>query len=510
MQPHGRLCVALSGGCDSVVLLHSLRALIDASSSTLAHIELSALHVHHGLSPQADAWADFCLALCAQWQIPLQLARVDVVRRAGLGLEAAARQARYAAFAASGADWLALAHHRDDQAETVLLNLLRGAGLAGASAMPAERVLETRTHSKKTGADWAESLTETSAARLAQAEPQVASKQALRLLRPFLGLARSTLVAYARQHALSWVEDESNANTHFRRNFLRHEVMPKLAAQFPGGVASLARAAEHFAEADGLLAELAEQDRRLIAPHGRIELIRLHALSAARARNVLRHELANAGCRMPDQRWLDEALRQLANSRAEAAICLALGEYRVRSYRGELYLFVAQPLAQQTEYWQGESCLPWAGGWLRFTQTTQADCPPGTTLLRLPEQANSVARAHASDTKTAESGAMPQVTQVRAQLRIALRCGGEQLQLDPRRPRRSLKNLCQEAGIPPWLRERLPILWCGERIAWVGLLGADCHFACAPDERGVALEWTDQSRNDPWRNELSTNSASRN
>lgn len=425
LTPGERLCVALSGGRDSVVLLHALREL---ALSGAFSAELSALHVHHGLSANADAWADFCGKLCADWSIPLTLRHVRVPRDSGTGLEAAARALRHAAFAECGendAKWVALAHHRDDQAETVLLNLLRGAGVDGAGGMLVERA-----H----------------------------GAAGVRLVRPLLEAPRAALEAYAAAHGLFWIDDESNANTDFRRNYLRHEVMPRLAARFPGSDAALARAAAHFAEGAGLLADLAAADRLATAPGGRLEIARLQALPTARARNLLRHELRLAGSPAPDTRWIDEALRQLASERAEAATCVSVGRHQLHAYRGEVHVVeVPAPTPVTPLCWHGETNLAWAGGVLRFTEVSGA----GLSRARLAA----------------------------GELRIVGRAGGERLQLDARRPRRTLRNLVQEAAIPPWERERLPFLWCGDELAWIGALGGDCRFACAPGEPGLRVEW---------------------
>lgn len=421
LKPGERLCVALSGGRDSVVLLHALRHLP-------VSIELSALHVHHGLSANADAWADFSTRLCSEWDIPLTLRHVLVPRDSGEGLEAAARRLRHAEFAecgANGVQWIALAHHRDDQAETVLLNLLRGAGVDGAGGMVAER-----PH----GAFGA------------------------RLIRPLLDVPRSALEAYAATHDLHWIDDESNADTGFRRNYLRHEIMPRLAARFPGSDAALARAAAHFAEGASLLSDLAATDRLATAPNGRIEIARLNALPLARARNLLRHELRLAGSAAPDTRWIDEALRQLASERAEAATCVCVGQHQLHAYRGEVHVVDVKPPAPELPLlWKGEATLSWAGGMLRFSEQR------GAGLSR--------AQLAAGD------------------LHIVRRSGGERLQLDARRPRRTLRNLLQESAIPPWERERLPFLWCGDELVWIGALGADCRYACAPGEPGLVVEW---------------------
>lgn len=428
LKPGERLCVALSGGRDSVVLLHALRHLP-------VPVELSALHVHHGLSANADAWADFCTSLCLDWGVPLTLRHVVVPRDSGEGLEAAARRQRHAEFAecgANGVQWIALAHHRDDQAETVLLNLLRGAGVDGAGGMVAERV-----------------------------HGEFGVRGGVRgvcLIRPLLDVPRATLEAYAATHGLVWIDDESNADTGFRRNYLRHEIMPRLAARFPGCDAALARAAAHFTEGASLLADLAEIDRLATAPNGRIEIARLNALPLARARNLLRYELRLAGSAAPDTRWIDEALRQLTSERAEAATCVSVGQHQLHAYRGEVHVVEVKPPApEQPLLWKGEATLAWAGGMLRFSEQR------GAGLSR--------AQLAAGD------------------LRIVRRSGGERLQLDARRPRRTLRNLLQESAIPPWERERLPFLWCGGELVWIGVLGADCRYACAPGEPGLVVEW---------------------
>ena len=414
-----RVCVGLSGGLDSVVLLHGLSRLCASGLPC----ELSAVHVHHGLSPHADAWADFCRQLCERLEVALAVERVEVPRATGDGLEAAARRQRLAVFARCPADWLALAHHRDDQAETVLFRLVRGAGVRGAAGMSGERVPATGP----------------------------------RIIRPLLGVPRATIAAHAAEQALSWIEDESNADRRHRRNHLRHAVLPCIAQQFPAAAQALARAAGHFAEAAQLLDELAVIDRSLVAGgEGRIDLRRFNRLSASRARNLLRHELQGAGLRAPETRWLDEALRQLASVGAASATCIGTVDGELRVYRGELYVIrqrasvPAVPLA-----WRGEPELAWGADRLSFAATV------GAGISR---------RLLAGDAVC-----------------VRTRMGGEALQPDPRRPRRALRKLLQETGVPPWERDRLPLLCCGERVAWVGGLGVDVAFACAPGEGGIAV-----------------------
>ena len=421
VPPGARLCVAFSGGRDSAVLLHALSGLAAVGEPSFA---LSALHVHHGLSPQADAWAGFCAEFCGMLGVELTVARVEVPRDSGEGLEAAARRARHAVFSRCAADFLALAHHRDDQAETVLLNLLRGAGLAGAGGMPAER-------------------------------PQANGPC---LVRPLLDVPRRDIEAYARAQGLAWIEDESNADMHFRRNFLRRDIMPRLEERFPGAAASLARAAGHFAEGAMLLDELAALDRQVVAmPSGRIGLSGFNALSSARARNLLRCEWVAAGFRAPDARWIEEARCQLATATALSEICVATPEAELHVYRGELHVLARRQASAQAVAWNGEAALPWAGGRILFL--------------------------------TAKGEGLPRELLCRGPTRLAPRQGGERLQPDVRRPRRRLRKLLQEGAIPPWERPCLPLLWVGERLVWAGGIGTDAGFACAPGEEGIVPLW---------------------
>lgn len=297
LAPAETLCVGLSGGCDSVVLLHVLSRLGLGE-------RLRAMHVHHGLSPNADAWADFCRDFCGRLPVSLEIARVEVDLSAGLGLEAAARAARYAAFAECAADVLVLAHHQGDQAETVLFNLLRGTGVAGAAGMPAERRLSGG-----------------------------------RLLRPLLGMSRAVLEGYAREHSLRWIEDESNIDLRYSRNFVRHRVMPVLGQRFPSVENALAQAAANFGEADELLAELAAVDWQNVCkmPDATASLSCLKQLSLLRLKNLLRYRLRSLGWRAPVATRLDEFARQVLAAAPDRHPELQLPDGIMRVARGQLH-----------------------------------------------------------------------------------------------------------------------------------------------------------------------------
>ncbi len=415
-----RICCALSGGVDSVVLFEALRRL-----QPRVGYGLSAAHVHHGLSPNADAWAAACTARGARAGVPVQVFRVEIERNHPDGIEAAARAARHAALDTVACDWLAFGHHQDDQAETLLFRLLRGGGVRGAAAM---RVLS----------------------------PPVRGRPGR--LRPLLALRRAEIEDWARRQGLDWVEDESNAALHHTRNALRHRLLPVAETLFPAAVPTLARAAAHFAEADDLLGELAALDARAC---GGLPLSRqaFLALGGGRQANLLRWLLQRAGAQAPSSRRLAEALRQLGALPAARALDVSLGAWALRAYRDRVWLEPSAEPVVEALVWDDEPALPWAGGYVRF----EAACGEGLSAARL-----AAAKRRA----------------------LAPRTSGMSLRLSPQRPRRELRKLCQEAGIPAWLRARLPVLWVDGEPAWVGGIGIEAAFAAAPGEPGVLPRWS--------------------
>lgn len=292
-QPDDAVTVGFSGGLDSTVLLHATNHVANE-----AGLGLAALHVHHGLSNHADDWADSCAKVCANLGIPLTILRVEVPPRSGEGIEAAARRLRHKALADQPAHWVLLAHHADDQAETVLHNLLRGSGVRGAAAMPESRG---------------------------------------RVLRPLLGLGRDVLVEYAGNHRLAWVEDESNADLRFTRNFLRREIIPAMASRFPRVGEQLAAAAGHFGEADRLLDDLAVLDLGACRPEFPLPLALFRQLSDARGRNLLRAMLGWYKLQPPDERRLKEFARQLRTAGKDRHPRLDLPRYSLWCEAGRLH-----------------------------------------------------------------------------------------------------------------------------------------------------------------------------
>ncbi|MBK7768088.1 MAG: tRNA lysidine(34) synthetase TilS [Sulfuritalea sp.] len=292
-RPGQSVVVGFSGGLDSTVLL-------DAASCVAKDLgsDLSALHVHHGLSANADAWAVSCRQVCEAMKIPLTTLRVDVALRTGEGLEAAARAVRHKALADHPADWILLAHHADDQAETVLHNLLRGAGVRGAAAMPESRG---------------------------------------RVLRPLLGLARDALLTHAQSRRLAWIEDESNADSRYTRNFLRNEILPRITSRFPRAGEQLAAAAGRFSEADLLLDDLAALDLRDSPPRFPLPLKLFRELPDTRARNLLRAMLTWHHVQAPDESRLKEFVRQLRTAGSDRHPRIDLARYSLWCESGRLH-----------------------------------------------------------------------------------------------------------------------------------------------------------------------------
>jgi len=440
VRPADRLLAGVSGGVDSVVLLDCLRRV-----SRKLRVRVAVLHINHRLSPNAGRWDAFCRRLCRTQGIPYSSVTVKIAR--GGNLEAAARAARYAVFDRQRTDYLVLAQHRDDQVETLLLQLLRGAGVRGLAAMPLLRKVEggrRKAEVKRGRTDHPSSFI---------SHPSI--------LRPLLDVTRAEILEYARKRRLEWIEDESNASVDFRRNFLRHEVLPVIARRFPSYRTTVARSARHLAEAGELLDELAAQDATGSFDGVTLAVAALGRLPSARARNLLRFFLARSGVVMPNVERLEEALRQALTARQDARVAVALDDSVLRRYAGRLHVVpVSRPLPRgYVRRWHGELEieLPEFGGVLLLQRTRDH----GISLARLRAQP----------------------------VTIRSRQGGERLQPDPSRPRRSLKNLLQEAHVAPWQRDRLPLIYCGNALVWVPEVGVDSAFQARPDEVALRPEW---------------------
>lgn len=395
-----RVVVALSGGMDSTALL---LALADQRESLAA---LRALHVNHHLMPNAGEWVQHCRRLTRSLRVPLQVLDAKVSTDASRSLEERARAARYQLFAAAlrPQEVLVVAQHADDQAETVLLQLLRGAGVAGLAAMPA-----------------------------------IAPLGAGCLVRPLLGLRRVAIERYVRARQLTWIEDESNDDLQRARNFLRHRAIPVLSEYWPGAVRTLARSARHLAEADQLLTERAREDLARAADGLGLVVMRLRMLALPRRKNLLRHWIAARGFRVPDATRLDEIAGPVLAARRDAQPQVAWDDAQLRRAAGRLELHRVAAYTPLAATWRWRLDEPYDLQGNRGTVVLQSDRHGPIDLDRLPPA-----------------------------LELRPRVGGERIRPGPRARQRALKALLQEAGLTPDERARLPLFWQDERLLLVG------------------------------------------
>ncbi len=394
-----RYVLALSGGLDSTVLLHLL-----AGTRGMHDVPITAVHVDHGLHDESGRWAEAASEVAASLGVSCRIVRVDVGRDGGP--EAAARDARYAALAAllQEGDWLLSAHHRNDQAETLLLNLMRGSGPEGLAAMPASRPFGRG-----------------------------------RLVRPLLSVTRDVLQAYAEAESLSWTDDPSNADTAFDRNFLRRDVLPALSRRWPDSIARIAQSAAHLGDVGELLQEVADADlAAMSAAPGRVTVSRLLTLGRERRAQVLRRAAERAGVPKPTARALREIVSSLLDAREDALPVVQWSGAECRRYRDTLYLAPAFP-------------DPTFDG-LPLTAAAPAELGAGFGTLALAMHPT--------------AGLDP--ARVAAGLVLRRRKGGEEIRPYGQRHTRKLKKLLQERGVLPWRRDALPLVYAGDALVAVG------------------------------------------
>ena len=431
IQQDENLVLGLSGGVDSVVLLSILTSL-----SIKLKFNLTALHINHGISPNANKWEKFCIDLCGTNGIPIKTAKIKISRLSGTSLEANARDARYQIFKNIKANYVVLAQHLDDQSETILLQMLRGAGIKGLGAMPVIRnqVSEIRD-------------------RIYEPAPKI--------LRPLLNVPRDEIEEYARKGKLSWVEDESNNNISFNRNFLRHKILPLLEERFPSYRTTFLRTSEHMAEASYLLDDLAEIDRQECSISDHLQIKKLQEIGFIRAKNLLRYDLAQRGVILPSAVKLEDIIRQLFFARSNTKLHITFGDTEVRSFKGEVYVrqLSKLPSKECRFVWKGEKnlAITETGDSVRFIHKKGK----GINLKKLIE----------------------------GQVVIRFRLGGERMRPDCNRPCRSLKNLFQEGSFPHWERESLPLLFSDEHLVWVPGIGVDCAYQAGVSDQGLIVSW---------------------
>jgi tRNA(Ile)-lysidine synthase len=423
--PHGTtgLLVALSGGRDSSCLLAAL------AQGRPRALPLRAVHVDHGLQAAAGAMRDASAALCRRFAVPLEVVRALVDLEGGVSLEAAARAARYRAFASvmKPGECLLTAHHALDQAETLLLQLLRGAGLKGLSAMPARRPFAKGWH-----------------------------------LRPLLDIVPGDLHQLGQALKLEPADDPMNRDPRFDRAYLRREVWPRIEGRWPAAAASLARAAQHLGEAQASLDASTRRSVERLRDGDALSVPGLRSLPARERSHVVRHWLSLAAVEPPSTARLDEALRQILTAKSDHGPAVQWGEHALRRYRDRLFLTA--------------SVLPVMPEALDWHMAAGARLPLGAGLgaLRWAERAGGL------DPK-----------RLPGRVSVRRRRGGETLKPAPRARTQSVQHLCQAHGVLPWQRDALPMVYAGDTLIAVGDLWQDARSSVALDSVGLGCVWED-------------------
>lgn len=426
LGPVRRVVVALSGGLDSMVLLHAVQAL---KREGVLEPPLAAIHVDHGLDPDSGAWANRCAEVCAALDIPLTHHRVAVDMEDAKGLEAAARRARYAVLesAIHTGDCLLMAHHADDQAETLLLQLLRGSGPHGLAGMPRKRPFGGGV-----------------------------------LVRPLLDFDRDQLAAWAVTQELRWVEDPSNLRRSLDRNFLRLEILPRLRQRWPGLSTTLSRSARLCGETSELLEALADVDLQAAAGQHARELrwAAVSTLSTVRRRNLLRHWIARCGMPLPNAKRLERMAVDFWAADPDRNPSLGWENVELHRYRDTLQLMPKQvdfDSARRLRWKPGTAVTVAGAGTLRARQVMGS----GLAVARLDG----------------------------AEVEIRFRQGGERCRPVGRQGSHPVKKLLQEEAVPPWQRDRIPLIYRGGELVAIADRVVCEDYAAAPDERGWLLIW---------------------
>lgn len=425
-QKPPKLLVALSGGIDSVVLLHAL-----LQSKNHFQFELYAIHVHHGISEQAESWAEFCLSICSNWNVPIHIARIHVSKLSKKGIEAEARHQRYLVIEAHqssiGADWVVLAHHQQDQAETLLLQAIRGSGVKGLASMASIDNQRKR-------------------------------------LRPFLPITRDDIQTYASVHELSWINDESNFDTHYDRNYLRHTIFPRLKERFPSVDLTLSRVAKHMAESLSLLNELAEADftkfKSVTENQNKFPIAILTNLDRTRAKNVFRWWLQHQSDEYKlNERRINTLISELQLWRNDDHFSLKINDdVNLKRYEDGLYLVKHRQAVPFDLMWQYQESLSLPNGSQLKIQQTVGSGLSFSKLLNRP-------------------------------LRVTNRKGGEMLLWQQNRPHRSLKVIFQMTKTPPWTRDRIPLVYVGDTLICIPNIAIDERYMARGNEPGLMLNW---------------------
>ena len=414
------ISVALSGGVDSIVLLHALSQI-----QKQLKLKLSAIHIHHDLSPNADDWLTFCYKECKKLNIPIKSKKINIKQDLSMGIEAAARKSRYQVLEIYRKGILALGHHQNDQAETLMLQLFRGSGLNGLAAMPTfdrERFI------------W----------------------------RPLLRINREIIEDYAKENDLVFIEDESNNNLQFERNFLRKEILPLIKSRYPDIINTISRSSENIAEGLNLHKAIAKEDANLYFSKNkdRLSLSMLKVLEKERIVNLIRWWLDVNKQMMPSKKTMSELYKQIENVKKDSLLNIDISEsMSIKAYRDELFLVEKTIKIDPYELiWRGEGVVEL----------------PGNSKLIFKKSLGSGFSLSKIGSKT---------------LTIQNRNGGESFKPKKNQPTRTLKYLLQTSNIPPWKRQLMPLVFSENELVAVPDFGIHYQFQTDKEEYGWDINW---------------------
>ena len=414
------ISVALSGGVDSIVLLHALSQI-----QKQLKLKLSAIHIHHDLSPNADDWLTFCYKECKKLNIPIKSKKINIKQDLSMGIEAAARKSRYQVLEIYRKGILALGHHQNDQAETLMLQLFRGSGLNGLAAMPTfdrERFI------------W----------------------------RPLLRINREIIEDYAKENDLVFIEDESNNNLQFERNFLRKEILPLIKSRYSDIINTISRSSENIAEGLNLHKAIAKEDANLYFSKNkdRLSLSMLKVLEKERIVNLIRWWLDVNKQMMPSKKTMSELYKQIENVKKDSLLNIDISEsMSIKAYRDELFLVEKTIKIDPYELiWRGEGVVEL----------------PGNSKLIFKKSLGSGFSLSKIGSKT---------------LTIQNRNGGESFKPKKNQPTRTLKYLLQTSNIPPWKRQLMPLVFSENELVAVPDFGIHYQFQTDKEEYGWDINW---------------------
>ena len=416
-----KFCIAFSGGMDSTVLLHVMKNIIDEKS------QIRAIHINHNIVDNSKVWTRTCKSICKNFGIDIEIISLEVTHN-GYGLEAAARDERYEKLKEKlyKNEYLLTAHHEEDQMETVFLRMARGTGLDGLQGINEKY-------------SFGEGI----------------------IFRPMLEVSKTSVMDYAKEHQLKWVEDSSNQDTHFDRNFLRKKIIPQFRERWPSIASSVSRLSQLSAQNIKILNQIAEEDIGPIANMNELPLAKLLDKSFERANNMLRYIILANGMSIPSMKTLQDGLKEMLDPETDKSV-IAWKDYCIRKYKNHLYFLSNSDLEPN----KVDVRIPWEIG----------------KTVNLGENIGTIEA-------TFIHGDGLSIEKCKNKLTISYRQGGELIKPIGHRINKSLKNLFQENQILPWMRDKIPLIYYQDELVSVADLWFNQNYVASQNEAGFVVNW---------------------